>query len=336
MSGVPRLTAADELFVHQIPEPLPNVAVHHEHWRESYFLVLHPPSGEGDVVILTMATFPAREELDSLQLGRVDGEFVYARHSRPYGDDPQTTVVGPVSVEILEPYRAVRLRVEDKPGVPVALDLTFEARTVAYGLRRGTMKRGEEIIWDQSHMIQSGNFNGTYARDGKTHSVENWVGQRDHSWGIRDHARCPFWMWLAIQLPDGMLGVWHWEYANGARVFTDGCFAPADGGQPIPVVDFRHDLTWTDGDGKPVAYDRDGLEVRGLSGSVEFTLAGGTSIVVVGEGTWAIPYGPVGGGQHLMKVRTNDGRTGSAIYELTGAHHHRYFPVARADRLPPG
>jgi hypothetical protein len=95
MRSVPRLTAVDELLIHQIPEPLPNTAVHHEHWRESYFFVLHPPSGEGDVIILTMATFPAREELDALQLGRVDGEFIYARHSRPYGDGRRSSGTSP-------------------------------------------------------------------------------------------------------------------------------------------------------------------------------------------------------------------------------------------------
>ena len=29
-----------------------------------------------------------------------------------------------------------------------------------------------------------------------------------------------------------MFAVWHWELPNGARVYTDGCFAPADGGDP--------------------------------------------------------------------------------------------------------
>jgi hypothetical protein len=37
-----------------------------------------------------------------------------------------------------------------------------------------------------------------------------------------------------------------------------------------------------------------------------------------------------------MQVRTDDGRTGSAIYELTGGSHHRYFPIARGENLPPG
>ena len=30
------------------------------------------------------------------------------------------------------------------------------------------------------------------------------------------------------------------------------------------------------------------------------------------------------------------GATGTAIYEITGAHHHHYFPIARAENLPPG
>ena len=27
-----------------------------------------------------------------------------------------------------------------------------------------------------------------------------------------------------------------------------------------------------------------------------------------------------------MKVRTDDGRTGHAIYEVTGSRHHHFFP----------
>jgi hypothetical protein len=333
---MPKLTAADELFVHQIPEPLPNVQTHDDHWRESYFFILHPRDQPGDVVILTMAHFPKRRVMDSLQLGRIDGNFVFGRYERPYGDDPHTTAVGPVTIDIVEPYKTVRLRADEQAGASVGVDLTFTARTQAHGLRRGTMKRGDEIIWDQSHMIQSGNYSGTYTHNGVTRTVDNWWGQRDHSWGIRDHARCPLWMWLAIQLPDGMLGVWNWEYTNGARVYTDGCFAPANGSEPVPVVDFRHELHWTDRDGKPADYGRNGENTAGLAGRVWFTLEGGRTITIDAEGTRCAPYGPLGGGLHQMVVRTDDDRAGTAIYEVTGAHHHRYFPVARAENLPPG
>lgn len=329
-----RLTAADERLAHQIPEALPAVAVHHDFWRESYFFVMHPRSGtDGDVVIATMASYPASERLDSYQMGRIGGQFRFALHERPYGDDPHTTVVGPLSVEIVEPYRTVRITATGEAAAP-ALDLTFTARTAAYGMRRGTMKAGHEIIWDQSQMIQSGTFDGWYEADGTRREVEAWWGQRDHSWGIRNHARCPMWLWLALQLEDGMIGCWHWELANGAHVFTDGCFAPADGSEPIPVTAVRHAFTWTGEDGEPVGYGEQGAQVRGLTGGAELDLGDGSTIRLSVDGRWAMPYGPMGGGQHLVEVTLDDGRRGNGVVEITGAGHHRYFPVHRSDRLP--
>src|SRR5947208_3117318 len=150
----------DEQFVHQIPEPLPNVVAFHQHWRESLFFILHPPSGPGDVVILTLAHYPARQMMDSLQL------------------------------------------------------------------------------------------------------------------------------------PEAMLAVWHWEYPTGARLYTDGCLAPAGRETPVPVIDFRHDLRWTDKRGRPVDYGRDGDDVVGLSGHVDLVLEGGRTIGIDAEGRWAQRYGP--------------------------------------------
>jgi hypothetical protein len=136
--------------------------------------------------------------------------------------------------------------------------------------------------------------------------------------------------------------VWHWEYANGAPVYTDGCAAPVltaaglGDTTPVPVVRFDHDLHWTGADGDPVDYGRDGLAVSGLSGSMSFALADGRHLHVDGEGERAAPYGDRGGGQFLLRLRADDGRTGVGIVEVTGAHHHRFFPEPRADRLPPG
>jgi hypothetical protein len=196
------------------------------------------------------------------------------------------------------------------------------------------MKAGHEIIWDQSHMVQSGWYDGTIGFHGESRTVTDWWGQRDHSWGIRDHARCPLWMWLAVQFPEGMFAVWHWELPNGARIYTDGCFAPAGEGAPVPVVDFHHDLHWVDGDGKETSYGRDGEGVTGIAGHVDLVLEGGRTIGLDAEGRWAQPYGPVGGGLNEMTVRSSEGWEGTAIYEVTGAHHHRYFPIPRASGLP--
>lgn len=282
------------------------------HWRESYFFAAHQPDGTGDVLVFTMASHPSTAVLDSYQMGRVDGLPYFTRYHRRYQDDPRTTVVGPVSATILEPYRRIRLRAA--PGrCPVGVDLTWTARTRPYLMRRGTLRVGDALVWDQRQLVQSGWFDGEYSANGRTIPVRRWWGQRDHSWGVRDHARCPMWLWLAIQLPDGMAGAWCWERSDASRVYTDGCWAPGNGGPSVPIATLAHDLMWTSGG-------------SGLAGRVVIHLAGGDRIGVSAEGELVVAYGRRGGGLYQMRVRTDDGRTGTAVYELTGSRHRRYFP----------
>ncbi|HET9975011.1 MAG TPA: hypothetical protein VFQ68_42740 [Streptosporangiaceae bacterium] len=321
-----RPTAMDEYFVHQIPELLPGVAVHHHHWRESYFYELHDPSGDGDAVFFTMAHYPAQERMDSLQMGRVGGRQLLGVKGRPYDGDPHTTAVPGARVDVVKPMQEVRLWAEPSDGT-IGLDLTWQARTQPYGLRRGTMRAGHELIWDQSHIFQSGTYTGTYTVDGTGYEVDGWIGQRDHSWGIRDHGRCPLWMWWQIQLDDGFLGVWHWELPNGAIVYRDGCWAGAGMSEPVPVVDFRYDASWTGADRQPASYGEHGDDIAGLMASATFTLADRRVIEVDAQGTMARTYEPFHrGGLSLMRVSTGDGRRGTAIYEITGARHHHFFP----------
>lgn len=325
----------DEHFVHQIPELLPNVASHHQHWRESYFFEMHRPDARGDVVFFTMAHYPARQVMDSIQMGRIGGTPVLGAQGRPYGGDPHTTEVPGARVEVVRPFEEVRLWA-DPDVAAIGVDVTFRARTQPYGLRRGTMRAGEDVVWDQSHILQSGTYTGTYTAGGVTRDIDGWIGQRDHSWGIRDHGRCPLWMWLQIQFEDGFLGVWHWELANGSRIYTDGCWAPTDRSDPIPVVDFSHDLVWTDAEGRTAGYGVDGHSVTGLSGSCVFTLAGGRRITVDAEGDFDRPYEPFHrGGLSKMRVRTDDGRAGTAIYEITGARHHHFLPDTTVEGILP-
>ena len=329
------LSPTDELFVHQIPLPLGEVVESSRWWRESYFFELHRPDAAGDVVFMTMAHYPATATMDSLQMGRVEGRRILGRLERPDAGDPHTPRVHGASVEVIEPFELIKLSA-DPDIAAIGLDVTFRARTKPYGLRRGTLRAGDELVWDQSHILQSGIYEGTYSVDGRTFAVDGWVGQRDHSWGIRDHGRCPLWMWLQIQLDDGFLGVWHWELANGTQIFTDGCWAGSDRSDPVPIVDFRHDLTWTAGGAIPVRYGENGEAVAGLSGHCEFALEDGRVIAVEARGTFDRPYEPFHrGGLSQVRVRTGDGRSGSAIYEITGARHHKYFPDTVVERPLP-
>ena len=101
----PKLTALDEGLCHQIPEPFPTPFTDHPHWRESLFFIAHSPDGPGDIVILTLASFPTRGEMDALQLGRIGDAHTWGRHVRHLGDDPHALEAGSVKIEIVEPFR---------------------------------------------------------------------------------------------------------------------------------------------------------------------------------------------------------------------------------------
>ncbi|MCW2607499.1 MAG: hypothetical protein JWO60_2192 [Frankiales bacterium] len=323
-------TAADEEFGHQLPELRPVVASPGPHWRESFFFEAHDPSGTGDAVFVTLASRPGAGRMDSLQMGRVGGAQVLGYLDRALGDDPLTTAVPGARVEVVRPYEEIRVWA-DPDLSPLGVDLVWRARTQPYALRRGTLRAADGLVWDQSHVLQSGTWSGTYTAGGTTRSADGWLGQRDHSWGVRDHGRCPLWLWFQVQLDDGFLGVWHWELADGAPVYTDGCWAPTGGGDPVPVVGFAHDVAWTGG-----AYGAHGEGVTGLAGTCVFTLADGRRIELEASGEFVRPYEPFHrGGLSVVQVRADDGRTGTAVYEVTGARHHSFFPDTDVDGLLP-
>ena len=139
-------------------------------------------------------------------------------------------------------------------------------------------------------------------------------------------------MWFQIQLDDGFLGVWHWELANGARVYTDGCWAGTDGSDPVPVVDFHTDVDVDRGRrrARPLRRARR-RRSPACSGTSAFTLEGGRAITVEAEGTFARPYEPFQrGGLNLMQVR--DRRRPDRHRDLRG--HRRPPPpiLPRDDR----
>jgi hypothetical protein len=97
----------------------------------------------------------------------------------------------------------------------------------------------------------------------------------------------------------------------------------------VPIIDFRHHLDWIGADGETTGYGEHGEAVAGLRGSCTFTLAGGRNITVEAEGAFDRPYEPFHrGGLNQMRVLADDGREGTAIYEVTGARHHHFFPDA--------
>ena len=55
------------------------------------------------------------------------------------------------------------------------VDVVFRARTQPYGLRRGTMRAGDDIVWDQCHILQSGTYSGSYTANGEAREIDGWI-----------------------------------------------------------------------------------------------------------------------------------------------------------------
>ena len=116
---------------------------------------------------------------------------------------------------------------------------------------------------------------------------------------------------------------------NGAPVYTDGCWAGTDGSDPIPVVDFEHDVAWLGAEGKPAEYGEHGEDVAGLAGPMHVHARRRAHDRGRGRGHLRPPVRAV----PPRRPQPDDGSAPTTaaraprIYEVTGARHHRYFPA---------
>ena len=134
------------------------MAVHHEHWRESYFFDLHDPSGVGDVVFFTFAHYPARGHMDSLQMGRIGGEPVIGFLDRPDGDDPLTTAlagrVGGDRAAVAGGAAAAPIP-RCRTSASTSRSPRAPSPTACGGARCAP---ADDVVWDQCHTLQSGHL----------------------------------------------------------------------------------------------------------------------------------------------------------------------------------
>ena len=126
--------------------------------------------------------------------------------------------------------------------------------------------------------------------------------------------------------------------ALGVRRTAPGSTPTAAGRPPMAATRCRSSTSTTTWNGsQPTARRRSTASTarrwRASAGRSTLTLEGGRRITIDADGSFDRPYEPFQrGGLSQMRVRTDDGREGTAIYEVTGSRHHRYFP----DTVVPG
>ena len=177
------LTQYDDFPVHQAPYPFSYIPEPDFSWDEGYYFgVANPALG---LFLVTGLRISPNSDVIGIHAGlNVRGRQRTLRLSREWRRKVDTSA-GPYRVAFTEPFRRIRLELDDNPS-----GLTFELDWLGLGpahlsAHHAATNRGRRST-DQTRYNQVGAAQGWIALDGKRYPVEpaDWIGVRDHSWGL--------------------------------------------------------------------------------------------------------------------------------------------------------
>ena len=182
------LGPADERFDHQIPDTFATVGVSDPAWTEKVCAMAARKDGALQLGF-GMGKYTNRNVLDGYAGLSRGVEQMTVRGSRRLFPDPETTGVGPIRYEVLEPMRRVRFRLDPNPCQPLAFDWVYEA-VLPPATEERTHQRaplGYRVSADLVRYHQIGTASGWVEVEGERTEIDpdEWVSTRDHSWGVR-------------------------------------------------------------------------------------------------------------------------------------------------------
>ncbi len=240
------LSRFDDYPIHQTPEPIAHPATSDRNAYDRYWLNGYEREG-GFYFGFGMAIYPHRHLLDAALSVVVDGEQHAFFGSRRAPADRDETTVGPLSLEVVEPMRRLRLVLDDNES-GIAGELEFAARTACFEEARQTLRRRGRAIMDATRFTQWDQWQGELRVHGRSLRIEPGTpGTKDRSWGIRpigepDAGGAPFaelpqffFLWAPTHWDDCCTHFGLFEEGDGRRWHEEGAVMPAyDGPDAIP------------------------------------------------------------------------------------------------------
>lgn len=253
------LTAQDDLIGHQLPTTFDHVGTSDEAWMERMWYTGHPVAG--DIIFdIGLGYHPNRNVMDGfagVTVGTTQYNFRASRRLRP---NPLETTVGPLKITVLEGLRRHRLELGPNES-SLRFDLEFQGTMNAHEEEPHFRRRNGRITEQMARAQQLGAYSGWLEVDGKRIDIvpEQWLGQRDHSWGVRAEMRTDedhppvtfyppfFFAWTTVQFPGRGLHVFFKERAPGEPIYLSGEEVYPIGTKPtsgLRMVGVSHDITW--------------------------------------------------------------------------------------------
>jgi hypothetical protein len=176
------LTPFDDYPIHQTGEPLASVAGGHPNHYDRFFFNGYT---ESMYFAVALGIYPNRGVIDAAFAVVHDGiqRSVFASGRAPL--DRTQTRIGPIQLDIVEPLRITRIRV-DAPEHGLTADLLAHARTPACEESRATSYEASRQVMDRSRAVQMLTWTGELSMAGRPLELPSLVyGTKDRSWGIR-------------------------------------------------------------------------------------------------------------------------------------------------------
>ncbi len=257
------LTSFDDYPIHQASVPVAHSATGDINQYDRYFFNGYrrdaSSSGRELYFGLAMGLYPNRHVADAAFCAVVDGQHhsVFRSQRAPH-DRRDATSLGPIVVEVVEPLKVLRVRV-DAPDHGLRAELTFTARSDALEEPHFFQRIGARTFFDYTRMTQFGEWHGWVEVAGERHELspaDVW-GSRDRSWGIRPVGEpaptgAPvgmpqfFWLWAPVNFPSCSTHFDVNEYGDGRRWHEAGAVVPVGGaGEMARSVDWR--VQWRPG-----------------------------------------------------------------------------------------
>ncbi len=187
-NSVGPVTAADEMFCHQVAETFATVGSSDLAWTEKVCAMACARDGSLQLGF-GLGKYTNRNVMDAYAGISRGLEQITVRASRRLFPELNTTVIGPIRYQVIEPLHTVRFSLDPTDTQPIAFDWTFES-VVPCNTEDRTLQRsldGRRISAELVRYHQAGVASGWVDVDGTRTEItpETWVSTRDHSWGVR-------------------------------------------------------------------------------------------------------------------------------------------------------
>jgi hypothetical protein len=178
------LSPQDDLFVHQIAEPVRHVGTSDRNFYDRHYFNVHA-CGPDFFAILGLGQYPNLGTQDGFVSVREGHRQTTLRSSRVLGDRGDMSC-GPLRVEVQEGLKRLRIVIAPNDS-GIEADLVFHGTHAPKLEPRQVQRRNGRVIHDVMRYCQTSNYTGWIRTPTRTWRAEEapLKGYRDRSWGVR-------------------------------------------------------------------------------------------------------------------------------------------------------